>query len=366
MSGRPTIVEVAAQAGVSIASVSRVLNGKSARSETQQRVRAAVTDLGYVPHATGRALKLGSTLQVAFAVDDVGNPVYTEMMQGVEDGLSGSGGRLLVASTGHDPTDLLALVHSLSRGYADALIISPLRRSPELVAALVALPVPVVVIGQLGDEVPLDVVRTDSRAGVILAHRHLLESGRRRIAFVNGPPDTAPGQARLEGFQEACAAAGLAGRIIQADGFTVTAGEAAWSQVESISPRGRPDAVIAANDLLAFGVMRGAASAGRRVPRQLAVVGIDDTQFARVFSPSLSSVSLGARERGRIAARLLLDRIAAPGIPFRTERVAPRLVVRESSAPLVALAPRPGVPSRPRTPRHPSIASSTCNRSRTS
>ena len=118
-----------------------------------------------------------------------------------------------------------------------------------------------------------------------------------------------------------------------------TAGEAAWSQVESISPRRRPDAVIAANDLLAFGVMRGAASAGRRVPRQLAVVGIDDTQFARVFSPSLSSVSLGARTRGRIAARLLLDRIAAPGIPFRTELVTPQLVVRESSAPLVSLAP---------------------------
>jgi len=333
MTRRPTVVEVADRAGVSIASVSRVLNGIPARKDTEARVRAAVADLGYVPDATGRALKLGSALQVAFAVDDVGNPVYTEMMQGVEDGMSGSGSRLLVSSTGHDPQDLLALVQSLSRGYADGLIISPLQRTPQLVEALVNAPVPVVVIGDLGSGVPLDGVRTDSRRGVVMAHQHLVETGRRRIAFVNGPADTAPGRARLEGFRQASAAAGSAGAAIEARGFTVSAGEEAWSQIEQLGTRARPDAVLAANDLLALGVMRGALSAGRRVPRQLAVVGIDDIQFARIFSPSLTSVSLQARERGRLAAQLLLERIAAPGAPPRTVLVEPRLVIRESSAP---------------------------------
>ncbi len=333
MTRRPTVVEVADRAGVSIASVSRVLNGIPARKDTEARVRAAVADLGYVPDATGRALKLGSALQVAFAVDDVGNPVYTEMMQGVEDGMSGSGSRLLVSSTGHDPQDLLALVQSLSRGYADGLIISPLQRTPQLVEALVNAPVPVVVIGDLGSGVPLDGVRTDSRRGVVMAHQHLVETGRRRIAFVNGPADTAPGRARLEGFRQASAAAGSAGAAIEARGFTVSAGEEAWSQIEQLGTRARPDAVLAANDLLALGVMRGALSAGRRVPRQLAVVGIDDIQFARIFSPSLTSVSLQARERGRLAAQLLLERMAAPGAPPRTVLVEPRLVIRESSAP---------------------------------
>jgi len=333
MTRRPTVVEVADRAGVSIASVSRVLNGIPARKDTEARVRAAVADLGYVPDATGRALKLGSALQVAFAVDDVGNPVYTEMMQGVEDGMSGSGSRLLVSSTGHDPQDLLALVQSLSRGYADGLIISPLQRTPQLVEALVDAPVPVVVIGDLGSGVPLDGVRTDSRRGVVMAHQHLVETGRRRIAFVNGPADTAPGRARLEGFRQASAAAGSAGAAIKARGFTVSAGEEAWSQIEQLGTRARPDAVLAANDLLALGVMRGALSAGRRVPRQLAVVGIDDIQFARIFSPSLTSVSLQARERGRLAAQLLLERMATPGAPPRTVLVEPRLVIRESSAP---------------------------------
>lgn len=332
MSRRPTVVEVADRAGVSIASVSRVLNGKPARRDTEERVRAAAAELGYVPDATGRALKLGSTMQVAFAVDDVANPVYTEMMRGVESAMSGTGARLLVSSTGHDIGDLLALVASLSRGYADGLVISPLRRSPELVEALLHAPVPVVVVGDIGPGTPLDTVRTDSRRGVLLAHQHLLQTGRRRIAFVNGPTETAPGRARREGYETACATAGSTPMMVEASDFTAAAGEDAYASLVAHGGRRRPDAVIAANDLLAFGVMRAARNAGRRVPTQLAVVGIDDTQFARVFSPSLTSVSLGAYERGRLAARLLLERMESPSSPPRTVFVEPRLVVRESSA----------------------------------
>lgn len=343
MAGRPTVVEVAHRAGVSIASVSRVLNGKSSRPDTEERVRAAVAELGYVPDATGRALKLGSSLQVAFAVDDVANPVYTEMMRGVEGGLAGSGSRLLVASTGHDLTDLIALVQDLSRGYADALVISPLKTSPRLVEALLAAPVPVVVVGNVGDAVALDTVRTDSGRGVQLAYQHLVDTGRRRIAFVNGPTDTAPGRARQRGFAAACEAFGGEGPVIEAAGFTVDDGERAWGELTALGPRQRPDAVLAANDLLAFGVLRAALTAGCLVPKHLAVVGMDDTEFARVFSPSLTSVSLGARQRGQVAAALLRDRMKAPGSPTRTVLVEPRLVIRESSAP----APTMGRGHRP-------------------
>lgn len=335
---RPTVVEVAAAAGVSIASVSRVLNGKLARPETANRVRSAVAELGYRPDATGRSLKLGARQQIAFAVDDVGNPVYTEMMRGVQQGLAGSGSGLLLSSAGHDPDDLLELVQSLSRGYADGLIISPLRRTPALVQALVDSPVPVVVIGDLPPGTPLDRVRVDSALAVRLAHRHLRETGRSRIAFVNGPADTAPGRARLEGFRQANADAGAddggePGPVISAAGFTVTAGEQAWPALAALTGRRRPDAVIAANDLLALGILRAALTARRRVPASLAVVGIDDTEFARIFSPSLSSVSLQAHDRGRLAAGLLLDRMAAPAAPARTVSVSPSLVVRGSSCP---------------------------------
>jgi hypothetical protein len=130
-----------------------------------------------IPDATGRAPKLGPTMQVAFAVADAGNPVYTETMRDVEEGMASSVARLLVSSTGHDITDLFALVRSLSRGYSDGLIISPLRRSPDLVDALVHAPVPVALVGDIGEGTPLDTVRTDSHLGVVLAHRHLLDTG---------------------------------------------------------------------------------------------------------------------------------------------------------------------------------------------
>ncbi len=322
------MVQVAERAQVSIASVSRVLNGIPARPDTEQRVRAAVAELGYVPDAAGRTLKRGRSLHVAFAVDALDNPVYTEMMRGVEGGLYGSGARLLVSSTGRDPVDLLALVESLSRGYADGLIISPLRRTPELTAALVGAPVPVVVVGDLGDA-PLDTVRTDSRRGVVLAHHHLSAVGRSRIAFVNGPIDTAPGRARSEGF--AAASGGASGPVVEAADFTVAAGEEAWFDLQRTI--GGFDAVLAANDLIALGVMRAALTAGVSIPEDVAVAGIDDIAFARIFSPSLTSVSLGAFERGRLAAQLLTDRIADPSSRLRTVTVEPELVVRASTMP---------------------------------
>ncbi len=290
-----------------------------------------MTELSYVPNVTGRALKLGRALQVAFAVDALDNPVYTEMMRGVEQGLAGSGTRLLVSSTGREPADLLALVDSLSRGYADGLIISPLRRTPELTVALVGAPVPVVVVGDLGNA-PLDTVRTDSRRGVMMAYDHLVASGRRRIAFVNGPGDTAPGRARSEGFLAATVSGHTAGPVVEAADFTVAAGEAAWQKIAAAGPQAC-DAVLAANDLLALGVMRAAITAGVAIPEDLAVAGIDDIAFARIFSPALTSVSLGAFERGRLAAQLLTDRIAEPAGRLRTVTVEPELVVRSSSAP---------------------------------
>ncbi|SDT26616.1 LacI family DNA-binding transcriptional regulator [Microlunatus soli] len=343
-SRRPTVNEVAERAGVSIASVSRVLNGKGARAETERLVREAAAALGYIPDATGRSLKLGRGLQVAFAVDDVANPVYTEMMRGVEDGLrdagqqrsgAADGPRLVVASVGHELEDLIALISSLSRGFADGLVISPLRTSPALVTALLEAPVPVVVVGNPGDKVPIDTVRTDSGRGVKLAFGHLADGGRQRIAFVNGPSETAPGRARLHGFESAAEGpqGGLAGAVVEASAFTVEAGEEAWARLAALPARRRPDAVVAANDLLAFGVLRAAVSAGRQVPRDLAVVGIDDTEYARIYNPSLTSVSLGAVRRGTLAAGLLLDRMQQPSRAPRTRRVNPRLVIRESSAP---------------------------------
>jgi LacI family transcriptional regulator len=333
MPKRVTVTEVARHAGVSVASVSRVLNGIPARPLTEERVRRAASELGYIPDAGARSLKLGRALQIAFAVDDIANPVYAMMMHGVEAGLVGSGSRLLACSTGHQPADLLDLVEGMSRGYADGLIISPLRRTPALIDELAQAPVPVVVIGDIGDDDRLDRVCTDSRAGVGLAYDHLVESERSLIAFVNGPSDTTPGRSRLMGYEEAASRHGRAALVAEAGDFTVAAGEAVWPRLASMAGDRQVDAVIAANDLVAMGLARAALDAGRTVPDSLAVVGVDDIEMASIFRPSLTSVSLGAYERGRLAAELYLRRMENPTAPAESRFVAPQLVVRQSTLP---------------------------------
>jgi LacI family transcriptional regulator len=328
LSARPTLSQVADLAGVSVASVSRVLNGLPASPEMTTRVRAAVDSLGYTPDARARSLKVGRTEQLVLVVPDVGNPVYTGLMRAVAAVVKDAGYRLLLSTGNSEVAEEIAILDGLSSGYADGVIISPLRMTEPILQALQRLRHPAVVIGTPPAAVPLDAVQADSAAGVELAMQHLVDTDRRRIAFVNGPVDTVPGTARQRGFDRADERllAG-AGRRYAATAFTVDAGRDIAERVLD----DRPDAVLCANDLLAFGVMRVAHSRGIRVPDQLAVVGIDDTDLAAVVSPGLTSVNLGSGERGAAAARLLLARIADPDRPAERVVVDPWLTVRESS-----------------------------------
>jgi len=333
---RPTVVTVARRAGVSIASVSRVLNGLPASPEMERRVRAATAALAYLPDARGRSLKGGRTMQLGFAVGDIANPVYVEMMRSIDELTTAAGFRLVLHSTGSDPDTEIDLVRGLGRNYVDGLILSPLRITPDLLRSLRAAPVPIVVIGSLADAEPLDAVRADSRRGAALAVEHLARAGRRSIGFLNGDPRTVPGTARQEGYAAALAMVGLTydERLVAiGGGFTYAAGHAAAGQLFA---RARPDALFCADDLIAVGAMRALADLHLRVPQDVAVVGMDDTELARMSTPALSSVSLGSTERARIAARLLLERLAEPGLAPRHLTVAPHLVIRESSVTPVA------------------------------
>ena len=328
---RPTIVTVAHRAGVSIASVSRVLNGQPATPQMVQRVREASEAVGYVPDALARSLQAGRTHQLAFSVADVSNPVYAAMMRAIVRVTRRAGYRLLLGSTDSDPGGEIALLRSLRNRYVDGLIISPIRVTPEVIEELRQAARPVVVIGTLPDDVPVDNVRADSRHGVGLAVRHLIEGGRREIAFLNGPTDTVPGTARLEGFERAMADAErplVPSLIVEADDFTFAAGRAATDRL--FADRS-PDAIFAANDLLAIGAMRRLHERNVRVPEDVAVVGMDDTELAEMSTPALTSVSLASEERGELAARLLLERLDHPDAPPARASVPPRLVVRDSS-----------------------------------
>jgi LacI family transcriptional regulator len=330
---RPTLVTVARVAGVSVASASRALNGRTVTPEVRRSVLAAAEQVGYVPDAAARSLRERRTRQLAFAVADIGNPFYVTMMGGIESVTRAEGYRLLVHSTGGDPADEVSLVESMSRRYVDGLIIASIRVTDGLLRALARSASPIVVICKLPEGSLVDSVYTDNASGVELAVRHLLASGRRRLAMVNGPPETLPGEVRGRAFQEALTAAGLAvdpASIECAADFTHSAGRAAARRLLS---RSQPDAVMCANDLIAVAVIRTLAEIGRRVPDDVAVAGIDDTELAEFHLPSITSVSLESAALGNRAARMLLDRITDPDLPLRREVIAPRLVVRESTRP---------------------------------
>jgi len=331
---RATLPEVAAHAGVSLASASRALHGSGASAAMVARVRAAAEELGYTPDGTGRSLRLRRTFQIAFAVADIGNPVYVEMMTAIQHQVAERGYRLVVAESGDTPDATGALVRSLAAGLVDGIVISPLRLDDALRATLREVTVPVVVVGRQLAEDGLDSVQTDSAAGIVQAVEHVVGLGRRRVGFLNGPLDTTPGASRQRGFDAAVARADLptVDTEVAAD-FTVAAGLAAAHRLlDRHTGPDALDAVVAANDLLAIGVLGAARARGVRVPEDLAVTGMDDTDIGRVYHPTLTSVSLGAGERGRAAARLILDRLEGADRPARAVSVPPALQVRESTA----------------------------------
>lgn len=341
MAEGPTINTIAERAGVSIASVSRVLNGLPTRQETVRKVLTAAEELGYVRNAVARSLKSRRTHQVAFAMADIGNPVYLAMVRQIQPVLKAAGYRLVLHSTDAIVADEIDVLHSLGERYVDGLIMSPLRVTDEHLKMIATARAPVVIIGSVPDGTRVDNVRADSRTGVRLAIDHLHALGRRRIGFLNGPLDTVPGAARAAAYREALKERGLPydeGIVEVGDFYRAAGARAARALLDRAAG---VDALMCANDLIALGALDVLRAAGLRVPEDVAVVGMDDTDLAAASWPSLTSVSLGSAERGKAAAELLLDRLNDMDREPRLVTVPPVLVVRASTAGEAAAGPVP-------------------------
>ena len=326
------IEAVAKQAGVSVASVSRVINGTAARADTEMRVRKAIAELDYQPNSAARALKVRQSEQICLSFDDLANPAYIAMTRGVGRELSSSKYRLILSSAFSSVEEIVKHLQTMGRGFADGLIISPIYSDERITKLISALQIPVVLIGNLPDGVDVDNVHVDSSAGVAMAIEHLIETGRSKIGFINGPLNTKPGMRRKAAFEKAIKAAGFKfdkASVIQANTFSPEAGYFAFSEIEDFS---KFDAFLCANDQLAAGAMKFASENGISIPGDIAIVGIDNTDMASLLHPTLTSVDLKAEERGEIAAQLMLDRLANPDRASKRITVEPKLVIRESTA----------------------------------
>jgi DNA-binding LacI/PurR family transcriptional regulator len=326
----PTLEQVAALAGVSRATVSRVVNGSPRVSPVvRARVERAVAKLGYVPNRAARSLVTRRADSVALVVSEpharfFSEPFFAGVVRGVSAVLAETGVQLLllIAQDLPDrpgdrpggppgPPGRGRLERHVVGGHVDGVLLASLHGDDPLPGTLERAGVPAVLVGRPAGTAAASYVDADNRGGARKAVDHLVALGRRRIATIAGPPDMGVGQDRLDGYRDGLAAAGLAGAgdLVETGDFTDEGGAAAMDRL--LARPGPPvDAVFAASDLMAAGALRALRAAGRRVPDDVAVVGFEDSAVARYAHPPLTTVRQPIEELGRQATRLLLARVA--------------------------------------------------------
>lgn len=328
-SDRVTLEEVAKAAGVSRATVSRVVNGVTSVDETiRAAVELAISDTGYLPNPAARSLVTRRADAVALVLPDegrmLGDPFFGRVVRGVLSVTNPSGLHLVLMTTG---TQIRQQVTSdLRRGRLDGVILIHTDPQDPLPALLVGERFPVVLSARPTEPVSITYVDVNQTAGAALAAQHLLALGRRRITTIAGPQHTSAGQDRLTGFRAKCGAA-FAGWV--AGDFTLRSGiDAVERLLESVPDT---DAVFIASDLMAQGAIPVLRRRGLRVPEDVAVVGFDDSSAALNCDPPLTTVRQPTEDMAAEMARLLLRQIAHPETPVSAVVFEPSLVVRRSA-----------------------------------
>ena len=326
---RATMHDVAREANVSIASVSRFINGQTVREEIEPRITKAISTLNFKPNSAGRALRASKTQQICLSVPDISNPVYQTITKGVQNILNKTDYRLMLAPRNLSVEENLALIDSLDSNYADGFIFLSLVDDPRIREAFHKLRIPAVVIGNVQLREEVDTIKVASGA-VELALTYLVDKYGGDVLFLNGPTSTIPGRNREKGFLEAMQSRGIDGtkHVVEAESFNVEAGLAALGKVKNIS---RYRSIICANDLLAAAALRFLSTLKIDVPDKIAVIGIDNTDLASILSPALTSIDYKSEYRGELAAQFILDRLNDPQTTYRKVNIAPELVERESA-----------------------------------
>lgn len=324
-----TIRDVAEQANVSVATVSRVLNeSDSVREETEEQVLDAVDALDYLPNETARNLRTQKTRTVGVLLPNMHGEFFAQVTRGLDQRAREDGHHVLVSNSHTDETEAESVIQSLL-GRVEGLIILWPRLDIEFLETLVPDDLPIVLLSTSVDTTRFRTLSFDNRAGAYAAVEHLAEHGYERVAILTGGPANFDAQERLAGYRHAVADLDLvADPALEIEGdFTQEAGRAAVDRLRDLSAP--PTALFASNDSMALGVLRGMHEAGLRVPEDLALIGFDDIPTARYAAPSLTTIRAPTLELGRRAVDTLLEASAASGSPAH-QTLETRLVRRES------------------------------------
>ena len=329
-----TIIDVAAKAGVSFGTVSRVVNNNvHVKEETRQRVLAAMQDLGYVANRQARSLAGGKTNSIGLLVPDLGTSYIGEITRGIDGELGLSGLDLILYTTHRTASKEANYVANLAKGMVDGLLLVLPRSPADYIGTLTSHKFPFVLIDHQGTGQDCAAVGATNWQGAYNATEYLIKLGHQRIGFITGWMDLGCAEDRLDGYKSALRTHHLTespeliyeGTFFQQDGFKGAAGF-----LDLPNP---PTAILASNDVMAMGAMDAVRSRGLRVPEDVSIIGFDDIPQSAFVHPALTTVHQPLEQMGRVATQMLLDLLNNPEERSYRLELPTELVIRDSTAP---------------------------------
>lgn len=333
-SAKVTIIDVAAAAGVSFGTVSRVINNDiHVKPETRDRVIDAMSRLGFVANRQARSLAGGKTNTIGMLVPDLGTGYIGEIIRGVDAELGLVGYDLMLYTTHRTPAKEANYVANLAQGMVDGLLMVLPRNPVDFVGELTRRDFPFVLIDHQGTGRECPAVGATNWQGAYNAAEYLISLGHQRIGFITGSMDLGAAQDRLEGYKAAMRTSHMIpnpdliyeGTFNQPEGYT--------GAMKLLEMRDRPTAIFASNDVMAMGVMDAVRSQGLRIPDDISVVGFDDIPQAALVRPDLTTVRQPLEQMGRVATQMLLDMLKNPDSRPNRIELPTDLIVRSSTSP---------------------------------
>lgn len=333
---KPTIYDVAQAAGVSIATVSKVINGTGRISDkTRKHVRKVMEELKYQPSMVASALTGKNTYTIGLTLPDLANPFFAEIARAVEDRGHESGFNFFICSTDNDPAKEEKYFSLLMKKRVDGVIIASRTHNTAFLKKMIQMNIPIAMIARELPALAVDTVMVDDFLGGYQAGSHLIELGHRRIAVVAEDLNEMSSRERLRGCRQAMLDAGIEPdeRLVTVGGFTLESGKEAMRRLLLLDAA-RPTAVFACNDVLAIGAIQAARERGLHVPTMLSVIGFDNTILATIIDPPLTTIAQPMQEIGRRVVDLIIQEMRGEKTQKQRVLLLPELVVRGSTGPV--------------------------------
>lgn len=332
---KPTIYDIAREAGVSATTVSKVINNKGRISEkTKKKIMEIIDKLHYQPSVLASAMKGKSTYTIALLIPDAANPIYAQYLKYIEEYGQELGFSVVMCSTGSDPEKEAKHITLLKQKRVDGFIIASVFKNEPVLRQLIEEEIPLVFIALHRSELPVGSVTGDDYLGGYVATEHLLSLGHRRIGII-AEEGTVSGVERVRGYEKALINAGI--EIDKNLVRTTTEPTIEGAQLcarELLASGRRPTAIFGCNDILAIGAMLAAKELGIKLPDELSVVGFDNTVMCKIVEPQLSSIAIPVHEMGRQAMGLLIQQIEQKDNTKQRISLLPELIIRQSTAKL--------------------------------